>query len=125
MKTRFTVTLSILAGAALGAAAVQGLHAQAKPPIYYVAEIGVTNPDAYGTEYAPKMQAIIKPHGGRQLAIGGTAGAGAKAAVTAFDGAAHRRRAKARYYLADGGRTAVHQPDHLDRHKSRGCVETR
>jgi hypothetical protein len=56
MKTRFTVTLSILAGAALGAAAVQGLHAQAKPPIYYVAEIDVTNPDAYGTEYAPRCR---------------------------------------------------------------------
>jgi hypothetical protein len=53
MKTRFTVTLSILAGAALGAAAVQGLHAQAKPPIYYVAEIDVTNPDAYGKENMP------------------------------------------------------------------------
>ena len=91
MKTRFTVTLSILAGAALGAAAVQGLHAQAQPPIYYVAEIDVTNPDAYGKEYALKMQAVIKSHGGRQLAIGGTAGAGAKAAVTAFDGAAPKR----------------------------------
>jgi uncharacterized protein (DUF1330 family) len=91
MKTRFTVTLSILAGAALGAAAVQGLHAQAQSLIYYVAEIDVTNPDAYGKEYALKMQAVIKSHGGRQLAIGGTAGAGAKAAVTAFDGAAPKR----------------------------------
>jgi uncharacterized protein (DUF1330 family) len=90
MKTRFTVTLSMIAGAALGAAAVQGLHAQAKPPIYYVAEIDVTNPDAYGKEYASKMQALIKSHGGRPLAIGGTAGAGAKA-LTAFDGAAPQR----------------------------------
>jgi hypothetical protein len=31
MKTRYTVALSMLAGATLGAAAVQGLHAQAKP----------------------------------------------------------------------------------------------
>jgi uncharacterized protein (DUF1330 family) len=90
MKTRFTVALSMLAGVALGAAAIQGLHAQAKPPIYYVAEIDVTNPDAYGKEYAPKMQALIKSHGGRQLAIGGTAGAGAKA-VTAVDGPAPKR----------------------------------
>jgi uncharacterized protein (DUF1330 family) len=90
MKTRITVALSMLAGAALGAAAIQGLHAQAKPPIYYVAEIDVTNPDAYGKEYAPKMQALIKSHGGRQLAIGGTAGASAKA-LTAFDGAAPQR----------------------------------
>jgi len=43
MKTRYTVALSILAGVAVGAAAVQALHAQAKPPAYVVAEIDVTN----------------------------------------------------------------------------------
>jgi uncharacterized protein (DUF1330 family) len=90
MKTRYTVVASMIAGAAVGGAAVQGLHAQAKPPIYYVAEIDVTNPDAYGKEYAPKMQALIKSHGGRQLAVGGTAGAGARA-VTAIDGSAPKR----------------------------------
>ena len=41
MKTRYTVALSMIAGAALGAAAIQGLHAQAKPPVYAVAEITV------------------------------------------------------------------------------------
>lgn len=90
MKTQYTVALSMVAGAALGAAAIQGLHAQAKPPVYYVAEIDVTNPDAYGKEYAPKAQAIIKAAGGRQLAIGGAGGAGAKP-VTAFDGEAPKR----------------------------------
>ncbi len=30
MKTRYTVALTLLAGIAIGAAAVQGLHAQAK-----------------------------------------------------------------------------------------------
>ena len=43
MKTRYTVAVSMIAGAALGGAAIQGLHAQAKPPVYYVAEIEVTN----------------------------------------------------------------------------------
>src|SRR5262249_33105039 len=81
---RITLGIALLAGAALGAAGVQGLHAQAKPPIYYVAEIEITNPEAYGAEYAPKAQAIIKSHGGRQLAIGGAGGAGA-AKITAFD----------------------------------------
>jgi uncharacterized protein (DUF1330 family) len=71
-----------------GAAAMQGLHAQAKPPIYYVAEFDVTNPDAYAKEYVPKAQAIIKAAGGRFLAIGGVAG-GAK--VTVFDGTAPKR----------------------------------
>jgi len=88
MKTRFSVAFSMLAGAALGAAAMQGLHAQAKPPIYFVAEIDVTNPDAYAKEYAPKAQAIIKAAGGRFLAIGGAAG-GAK--VSGFDGTAPKR----------------------------------
>ena len=90
MKTGYTVALSMLAGAVIGSAAIQGLHAQAKPPIYYVAEIDVSNPDAYAKEYAPKAQAIIKSHGGRQLAIGGAAGTGAKA-LTAFDGTPPKR----------------------------------
>jgi len=34
MKSRYAVALSLLAGTAVGAAAVQGLHAQAKPPVY-------------------------------------------------------------------------------------------
>jgi hypothetical protein len=37
----------MLAGAAFGAAAIQGLHAQAKPPVYTVSEIQITNLDAY------------------------------------------------------------------------------
>jgi hypothetical protein len=77
MKTFFTVSLAMLAGAAIGATAVKGLHAQAKAPVYVVSEIDVTNPEAYGKEYAPKAQALIKASGGRFLAIGGTAGAGA------------------------------------------------
>src|SRR5438874_11691390 len=80
----------MVAGAALGGAAIQGLHAQAKPPVYYVAKIDVTNPDAYAKEYAPKAQAIIKASGGRPVAIGGTAAAGAKPTVT-FDGEAPKR----------------------------------
>jgi len=38
MKTRYTVVLSTIAGAALGGAAIQGLHAQAKPKAYIVSE---------------------------------------------------------------------------------------
>jgi uncharacterized protein (DUF1330 family) len=90
MKTYYTVTLAMLAGAAIGAATVNGLHAQAKPPVYLVSEIDVSNPDAYGKEYAPKAQALIKASGGRFLAIGGVAGAGA-GKVTAFDGEAPKR----------------------------------
>ena len=90
MRTEYKVTFAMLVGAVTGGLAVQGLHAQAKPPVYFVGEIDVTNPDAYANEYAPKAQALIKSHGGRQLAIGGTGGAGAKA-VTALDGAPPKR----------------------------------
>ena len=31
MNTKYKIALAVLAGAALGAAAVEGLHAQAKP----------------------------------------------------------------------------------------------
>jgi uncharacterized protein (DUF1330 family) len=90
MKTHYTIALAMFAGAAIGATAVNGLHAQAKAPLYLVTELDVTNPDAYGKEYAPKAQALIKASGGRFLAIGGVAGAGA-GKVTAFDGEAPKR----------------------------------
>ena len=50
------------------ATTVNGLHAQAKTPLYLVSEIDVTNPEAYGKEYAPKSQALIKAAGGRFVA---------------------------------------------------------
>jgi uncharacterized protein (DUF1330 family) len=90
MNTRYKMGLAMVAGLSLGAAAVQGLHAQAKPPVYFVAEVDVMDPEAYGKEYAPKAQALIKSHGGKFLAIGGTAGANAKQ-ITAFDGQAPKR----------------------------------
>jgi uncharacterized protein (DUF1330 family) len=61
----------MLTGAALGAAAVEGLHAQAKPPVYQVVEIDVLNQDAYVKDYVPKAQAAIKAAGGKFLAAGG------------------------------------------------------
>ena len=84
MKTQYMVTLAVVVGFALGAVAVQGLHAQAKPPVYYIAEIDVTNLDAYTKEYAPKAQALIKASGGRILAAGQK--------VTAIEGAPPKPR---------------------------------
>jgi uncharacterized protein (DUF1330 family) len=85
MKSNYKIVLVLLAGVALGGLAIEGLHAQAKAPVYFVAEIDVTNPDAYAKEYAPKAQALIKGAGGRFLAVGGAAATtGGK--VTAFDG---------------------------------------
>jgi uncharacterized protein (DUF1330 family) len=89
MNIRYAVALALVTGFGLGAVAVQGLHAQPKPPVYYVAEIDVSNPEAYAKEYAPKAQAIIKAAGGRFLAIGGAGASGPK--VTALDGEAPKR----------------------------------
>jgi len=90
VKTKYTVALSMLAGVAVGAVAIQGLHAQGKPPVYLITEIDVTNPEAYGKEFAPKAQASIKAAGGRQIAIGGAGGAGAKD-IKAVSGTAPKR----------------------------------
>ena len=70
MKSNYKVAVAMLAGVALGALVVQGLHAQAKPPIYVVAEIDVSNLDAFLKEYVPLAQAAIKAAGGRILAVG-------------------------------------------------------
>jgi hypothetical protein len=55
MKSNYKVAVAMLAGVALGALVVQGLHAQAKPPIYVVTEIDVSNLDAYLKEYVPLL----------------------------------------------------------------------
>ena len=78
MRQYFGVAFGMLAGVAIGAAAITGLHAQGKPQVILVTEIDVTDPEAYGKEFAPKAQATIKAAGGRFIAIGGTAGSGAK-----------------------------------------------
>jgi len=84
MNRYITLGLVAIASAALGAAAVQTLHAQATPPIYQITEIDVSNLDAYTKEYAPKAQAIIRANGGRNLAAGEN--------VTRVEGDAPKRR---------------------------------
>jgi uncharacterized protein (DUF1330 family) len=71
MKTHFTVVLSILAGVAVGAAAVQALHAQATPPAYVVAEIDVTNLEPFDKEYVPPAARAITDGGGKYIVRGG------------------------------------------------------
>ena len=68
MKANFKVAIALVAGAAIGGAAIQGLHAQAKPPVYTVSEIDVTNVAAYEKEFAPLAQASIRKSGGKVLA---------------------------------------------------------
>ena len=90
MKQYFGAGLGMIAGAVIGVAGISGLHAQAKSPVYLITEIDVTNPEAYGKEFAPKAQATIKAAGARFIVIGGAAGAGAKP-VTAIEGTPPKR----------------------------------
>jgi uncharacterized protein (DUF1330 family) len=71
MNPRYTVALSILAGVAVGAAAVETLHAQAKPPAYVIAEIDVMTPGPYDKEYVPPAAKAITDGGGKYLVRGG------------------------------------------------------
>ena len=72
MKTNYKVALALVAGAAIGGAAIQGLHAQAKPPAYYVVDISdVTDPDGYKvlSQRPPAVAAAgMQEFGGRFLA---------------------------------------------------------
>ena len=70
MKTRFTIAVSMLAGAVLGGAAIQALHAQAKPPVYMIAINQLRNADGYAKEYVPPAQKSVKDYGGEYIAAG-------------------------------------------------------
>jgi uncharacterized protein (DUF1330 family) len=84
MKTQYKVALAMLASAALGALAVQGLHAQAKPKAYTVSELETTDAAALAA-YVPLVQAAQKAAGGRPLRTGG-------GKIVAMEGAAAPKR---------------------------------
>jgi len=64
MNTNYKIALAVVAGAALGAAAVQGLHAQVKPKAYLVTESEVIDAAALAA-YVPQAQAAVRAAGGR------------------------------------------------------------
>jgi uncharacterized protein (DUF1330 family) len=115
MNTNTKIAMAVVTGAVLGAAAMHGLHAQAKPPVFYVAEIDVSNPEAYAKEYASKARDIIKSHGGHFLAIGGAGGAGGK--VTAFDGEAPKRAVVVQFDGMDKIEAWRNDPDYKELRK--------
>lgn len=47
MRTRYKMALAMLAGAGLGAGAIQALHAQAKPPAYVITEVDIIDQAAF------------------------------------------------------------------------------
>jgi uncharacterized protein (DUF1330 family) len=83
MKTKYTLALAMLAGVGIGAAAVQALHAQTKPPAYAVVELEVQNPDEFKKQFLPLASKVFSEAGGKFLARPGIA--------TAIDGTAPNR----------------------------------
>jgi uncharacterized protein (DUF1330 family) len=80
MKTWCTVVLSMITGAALGGAAIQGLHAQAKPKAYQVTELEIIDNAAW-QEFVKAVRAAQQAASGRNLRT-------AMGKVVAFVGAA-------------------------------------
>jgi uncharacterized protein (DUF1330 family) len=71
MRTQYTVALSVIAGVALGAAAIEVLHAQAKPMGYSIALNTVNDQGKYTNEFAPAIAKTIQDAGGKFLVRGG------------------------------------------------------
>ena len=82
MNSKSKIVLAVVAGAALGAATVHGLHAQAKPKAYIVTESEIIDAAA-AASFGPKTQAAQKAAGGRSFRTTGK--------VTAVVGTAPQR----------------------------------
>ena len=109
MKTRYTVVLSMIAGAALGGAAIQGLHAQAKPKAYLVTESEVIDRPSV-PPYDPLLASAMQAAGGQWIG-----GAGPTEKITAVLGDPPKRFGvvefesidKAQAWLKSSGREAI------------------
>jgi uncharacterized protein (DUF1330 family) len=84
MNTKFKIALAVVAGAALGAAAMQGLHAQAKPKAYVVSETEVLDAAAQAA-YTPLIRAALQAAGARPVSRPG-------GRIVAIEGAAAPKR---------------------------------
>jgi uncharacterized protein (DUF1330 family) len=71
MKTRYAVALSVVAGVALGAGAVQVLHAQTKPKAYIIVENVINDQNGYMKDCAPAMAKSNEDAGAKFLVRGG------------------------------------------------------
>lgn len=95
MKARHVAALSLVAGAAIGVGAVEGIRAQARPLAYVVGEINITNPEGFAKEFGPiARKALAQAPGYKALALGGK--------TVSIEGA------------APGGRVIINVFDNLD-----------
>ena len=70
MNTKLQIMLAITAGVVVGAAGVQGLHAQAKPKAYVITETEVIDAAAQKV-YTPLVEAAQKAAGARRFETAG------------------------------------------------------
>jgi uncharacterized protein (DUF1330 family) len=70
MKSHYTVVFAMVAGIAIGATAIQALHAQGKPKAYSVTEIEVLDQAALAT-YVRLVEPTIKAAGARNFNTAG------------------------------------------------------
>ena len=84
MNTKFKIALAVVAGAALGAAAMQGLHAQAKPKAFTITETEAIDAAAQAV-YTPLARAALQTAGARPITRPG-------GRVVAIEGAAAPKR---------------------------------
>jgi uncharacterized protein (DUF1330 family) len=70
MHSKFRMSLAMLAGAALGGAAIQAIHAQGKAPAYVITEVDVIDEAAF-KEFSPKVGQTVQAAGGKYLTRGG------------------------------------------------------
>jgi uncharacterized protein (DUF1330 family) len=66
MNSKLTIVLAVLAGAAVGGAAMQGLQAQVKPKAYVITETEVLDAAAQAA-YTPLVRAALQTAGSRPL----------------------------------------------------------
>jgi uncharacterized protein (DUF1330 family) len=67
MNTKSKIVIAAVAGAALGAAAMQGLHAQAKLKAYSIGELEIADPATAQATYIPAARKAIGEAHGRTL----------------------------------------------------------
>ena len=84
MKVNRRLLLTLLVGSALGAAAIQALHAQVKPPVYVVVDISdITDPEGFKAIPPKSGPETLAPFGGRYVIR--------TEKITALDGTAPKR----------------------------------
>jgi uncharacterized protein (DUF1330 family) len=68
MKTNYKVAIALVAGTAIGGAAIQSIHAQMKPPTYVVVALRkINDPAAFKAEVVDKAAAALANTGGKYV----------------------------------------------------------